>query len=220
MAGGKRFKFQGSTIQFSTDFHADSPSDAITAITKADPAVVTSTAHGRSDADVVKLTVPVGMTELDGELFVIDVVDANSYKLLDVDSSGYGAYSGSAGRANVATFSALCELTGFNRQGGSSPEIPATSICSTAQEFEIGLPDFGSVQIDYNFAPGVSVQQAIEAAYRSGDKMAVKVTLPNNGGILVMLGFVQQTSEAVQVNGIWTASMTLRLTGPRQDFLA
>lgn len=218
MAGGKRYKFQGSTIQFSVDFHADSPSDAIGSITKADPAVVTSTGHGRADADVVKLTVPTGMTELDGELFVINVVDANSYQLLDVDSSAYGTYV-SGGRVNVATFSALCELTGFNRQGGSSPEIPATSICSTAAEFELGLPDFGSVQIDYNFAPGVSVQRAIEAAYRSGEKIAVKVTLPNNGGILVMLGFVQQTSEAVQVNGIWTASMTLRLTGPRQDFL-
>lgn len=219
MAGGKRYKFQGTTIQFSVDFHADSPSDAIGAVSKTDPAVVTSTGHGRADADVVRLTVPTGMTELDGETFIINVVDANSYQLLDTDASGYGTYV-SGGRVNVATFSALCELTGFNRQGGSSPEIPATSICSTAAEFELGLPDFGSVQIDYNFAPIVAVQQAIEAAYRNGTKMAVKVNLPNNGGTLVMLGFVQQTSEAAQVNGIWTGSMTLRLTGPRQDFLS
>lgn len=226
MAGGKRYKFQDTTISFVTNYHADSPSDAITGVTKANPAVVTSAAHGRATGDVIRINAVVGMTELNGEVVIIERVDANSYKLLGVNSTDYTAYV-SGGRVDVATFSQLCELTGFNRQGGSSPEIAATSICSDAQEFEIGLPDFGSAQVDYNFAPSTGVQQAIQAFYKgngtdinAGDVMAAKIVLPKNGGTMVMLGFVQQTSETAQTNGIWTGSMTLRLTGQRQDFFA
>lgn len=219
MAGGKRYKFQDTKIQFLVDFHADSPSDSISAVTKAKPPVVTSSAHGRADADVIRINGAGGMTELNGEVFCLDVVDANSYKLLGTNAEGYGTYT-SGGRVDVGTFSALCELTGYNRQGGSSPEIPATSICSEAAEFEVGLPDFGSVQIDYNFAPSTSVQQAIQAAYESGEKIAVKVILPKGGGTMVHIGIVQQTSEQAQNNGIWTGSMTLRLTGRRFDFFS
>lgn len=226
MAGGKRYKFQDTTIAFVTGYHANSPSASISAVTKASPAVVTSTAHGLDDGAVIRINGALGMTELNGEVFIIDKVDANSYKLLGTDSTGYGTYT-SGGRVDVASFSSLCELTGFNRQGGSSPEIAATSICSDAQEFEIGLPDFGSAQIDYNFAPSTSVQQAIQAFYKgngtdinAGDVMGAKIVLPKNGGTMVMLGFVQQTSETAQTNGIWTGSMTLRLTGQRQDFFA
>lgn len=216
MAGGKRFKFQGSTIQMLVGFSGDSPSSPIVGISRANPAVVTETGHGRSDGDVVRIKNVVGMTELNNELFVINVLTNNTYELVDVDSSGYGAYV-SGGLVDAAEFSNFCELTGYNRQGGTSPEIDATTICSTAAEFEVGLPDFGTTQIDYNFAPTTEVQQQIEAFYRSGEKIAAKVTLPNQGGVMIQFGYVQQTSEQASVGGLWTGSMTLRNTGPRID---
>ena len=219
MAGGKRYKFQGTSIQFATNFDASSPSGVISAVTKADPAVVTQTAHGQASGDIVRIRDVEGMTELEGEKFIIEKIDANSYKLLGTDSTDYGTFTGAA-QADFGVYSRLCELTGWNRQGGSSPEIPATSQCSEAQEFEIGLPDYGTVQIDYNFAPQVGVQSAMQAAYESGAVIGARVTLPGDGGIMTMLGYVQQTSEQASVNGLWTGSLTLRLTGPRRDFAA
>ncbi len=126
----------------------------------------------------------------------------------------------SGGKADVGAFSNFCELTGYNRAGGSSPEIDAESLCSTAKEYEIGLPDFGTTKLDFNFAPRTAIQVALDAFYRSGEKMAVKVVLPKNGGEMVQLGFVQQTSEQVGKGGLWTGSMTLRNTGPRYDVAA
>lgn len=217
MPGGRRSKFQDSQIQFLTDFHSDSPSDAISAVTKADPAVVTSTAHGRADGDVIRINGVLGMTELNGLAFIINVTGANNYQLLGVNSTNYGTYV-SGGRVDVATMSDLCELTGYNRQGGSSPEIDATSICSEAAEYELGLPDFGTTQVDYNFAPLTTVQAAIQAAYIAGSPFAAKVVLPNSGGTMLQLGFVQQTSESVQKGDIWKGSFTMRNTGQRYDF--
>lgn len=219
MAGGLRYKLQGSTIQFLTDWHADSPSDSVSAISKANPAVVTSASHGRSSGEVVRIGHAVGMTEVNDIPAIIQRLSANTYSLLGKNSTDYGTYT-SGGRVDVATFSTLCELTGFNRTGGQSPQIPASTQCSEEEEYEIGLPSSGSVQVDFNFAPGTTVQQAIDAAYYAGDTIAYKVTLPKSGGTLVQLAIVQQTGEAVQVNGIWTASMTLLCTGRRYYFAA
>lgn len=219
MSGGKRFKFQDTTIQFATAFDADSPSGVITGVTNANPPVVTQTAHGRSSGDIAYIRSIEGMTELEGEKNIIEVIDANSYRLLGVNATNYGVFSGTAS-VDFGEWSTLCELTGYNRSGGTSPEIPATTICSDAQEFEVGLPDFGSVQIDYNFAPLVTVQAGLQAAYLSGAKIGVKVTLPNSGGILSHVGYVQQTGEQAGVNGIWTGSLTVRMTGQRRDFEA
>lgn len=217
MAGGLRYKFHGSQIKVLTGYDAESPSTALTAITKANPAVVTAASHGLVDGDVVKITGVVGMTEVNNGVFAVEYVSGTQFKLVDTDSSGYGTYT-SGGLIDEGTFSNLCELTNYNRQGGTSPEIAATTICSTAQEFEVGLPDFGTTQIDFNFAPLTSVQGALHAFYLSGDKMAVKVILPNSGGNMVQIGFVQQESETAGVGGIYTASATIRNTGNRYDY--
>lgn len=217
MSGGKRYKFAGSLFQIMTGVDDVSPNPAITAITQADPPVVTSVGHGLEDGDVVKIVDVLGMTELNDELFVVSNKTTDTFELTDVRGASYGAYS-SGGEIQKVTFSNFCELTNYNRQGGSSAEIPATSACSVAQEFEIDLPDYGTTQIDYNFAPQTAVQLAVQDYYNSGEKVAVKVTLPKSGGTMVQLGYIQQTSEQAGNGTIWTGSLTVRNTGARVDF--
>ena len=64
----------------------------ITAITKANPAVSTSAGHGRSTGDKVFLSVS-GMTEVDGAIYTITVIDPDSFSLDGVDSTGYGTFT-------------------------------------------------------------------------------------------------------------------------------
>ena len=217
MAGGKRFKFTGSTIAVLTDFDAHSPSLNITAITKANPAVVSVANHGLADGDVVYISGVAGMTEVNNEAYIVNMLTTGTFELMDTNSTGWGTWT-SGGKVDEASFSNFCELTSYNRSGGSSPEIDAESLCSTAKEYEIGLPDFGTTQMDFNFAPRTTIQLAIEAFYRSGAKTAVRVVLPNSGGTMTQLGFVQQSSEQAGKSGIWSGSVTIRNTGPRADF--
>lgn len=219
MSSSKTFKFQGSTIAFLTGFDAESPSKSITGITRADPPVVTSANHGLVDGDVVKITGVAGMTEVNDEVFVVNVLTSGTFELLGADSTDYGTYT-SGGKIDIGAFSNFCELTGYNRQGGSKPEEESSSLCSEAAEFELGLPDFGTTQLDYKFAPRTAIQQAIATFDESGDKTAVRIDLPKSGGRLVQLGFIQQTSETAAVGGIWRGSTTIRNTGKRQDFAA
>jgi hypothetical protein len=76
----------------------------ITAITAANPAVVTSNSHGYSNGDFVIITGVVGMTQVNGKTFKVADKTTNTFELQDVDgtdinSSGYTAYS-SGGVAN------------------------------------------------------------------------------------------------------------------------
>lgn len=217
MAAGKRYKFQGSKIEIMTGFVGASPLPDIAGATNTSPCVLNVVAHGRSVGDVVRVSEMLGMTELNLDVFIVSAVsDANHLSLADVDATGYGTYT-SGGKLETAAFSNFCELTNYNRQGGTSPQLPATSVCSTAQEFEVGLPDFGTTALSFNFAPKTTVQGALHVFAISGDKMAVRVTLPKSGGVLVQLGFVQQESETAGVGSLWTAVSTLKNTGNRFD---
>lgn len=216
MSAGLRYKFQGSKIEVVTGFAGGSPLLPLTGITNANPAVVTAALHGLNDGDVVAITEVLGMTEVNNT-YIVNKIDANTFSLEGVDSTGYGTYT-SGGKINPATWSNFCELTDYTRAGGTSPEIPATTVCSVATEYEVGLPDFGTTTLSFNFAPATAVQGALLSFYESGAIMAVRVTLPKSGGLLVQLGYVQTESEKAAVNGLWTATATIRNTGQRSDF--
>jgi len=219
MASGKRYKFQGSTISFLVGYDAESPSPAITSITQANPAVVTAAGHGLADGDVIKITGVVGMTEVNDSSFIVDVSSSSQFSLVDTDSTGYGAYQ-SGGHLDKGRFSSFCELTGYNRTGATKPEIEAATICSTRREYELGLSDLGAVALDFNFAPQTAIQLALADFDVSGDLTAVRIVLPKSGGQRTELGFVQQTSEKASVNGLWTATMSMKLTGAPFDVAA
>lgn len=219
MSAVSAFKFHGSEIAVLVGFTADSPAPVITAITQANPAVVSDASHGLVDGQVVLISGVVGMTELNGKRFIIEELTSGTFSLLGVDSTGYGAYT-SGGTYSVADFSNFCDLTNYSRTGGTSPEIDTTALCSIAQEYLLGLPDFGTTQIDFNFAPATAIQQAIQAAYIAGTLIAIRIDLPDDGGLMVQMGFVQQTSESAAKGGIWSGSMTIRNTGQREDFFA
>ena len=73
---------------------------AITGATQADPVVITASSHSRATGDQVRITGIVGMTELNGQDFVITVINANSYSLDGEDGTSHTAY-GSAGTWTV-----------------------------------------------------------------------------------------------------------------------
>lgn len=65
----------------------------ITAISKANPAVVTSAAHGRATGDRLYLSGIGGMVEITDGGYVITKIDANSFSLDGIDSSAYTTFT-------------------------------------------------------------------------------------------------------------------------------
>ena len=98
-------EFSNLKIRFFKDNGAILEGDkTITGITQANPAVVTSSSHGYSNGDEIRITSVVGLTEVNNKRFLVAGVTTNTFQLTDKDgdninSSGYTAYS-SAGTAN------------------------------------------------------------------------------------------------------------------------
>lgn len=79
----------------------------ITGVTNANPAKVSSTAHGYTDGDTVYITDIVGMTELNGRWFIVDNATANDYDLThfadgsNIDSTLYSTYTSGGSAAKI-----------------------------------------------------------------------------------------------------------------------
>lgn len=88
---GYNFNSQQLETFSSGDGTAGAVSGVITAVTQANPAQVTSTAHGLSTGFEVLILSVVGMTELNGNTYTITVVDANNFTL-GINSTAFTAY--------------------------------------------------------------------------------------------------------------------------------
>lgn len=88
---------RGTSISFQSQAEVILPKDfkttsAITGVSQANPAVVTSTGHGLTTGNEVYLFNVQGMTELNNNFYTITVIDANSFSLDGVDSTLFSAY--------------------------------------------------------------------------------------------------------------------------------
>lgn len=93
-------EFGHQYIRFYKDNGIITESDVtITAITQANPAVVTAAGHGYSNGDEIFITSVVGMIEVNGKRFTVANATTNTFELSGIDSSAYTAYT-SGGVAN------------------------------------------------------------------------------------------------------------------------
>lgn len=94
-AGALTFDYKVVSINADTleqSLPATQAARVITAITQANPGVVTSAAHGYANGDEVLHEAIVGMTQLNDRTFVVANVAANTYELQNTDTTGYTAY--------------------------------------------------------------------------------------------------------------------------------
>lgn len=182
----------------------------ITGITNATEAVVTATAHGLADLGVVKIEGVLGMTELNGLVLVIDVLTANTFKLVNYNTLNSPAYT-SGGTASPAVFTNHCELTGWTGQSGSTPETDDSTWCDSVAKIGFGRPDPGSITINYNHADSL-VTTALEASRLAASLTVFRIGFTNYTSKVFEIGTVTQSSGGISdgVNGKWEGSATLR----------
>ena len=114
-------------------------SKTITGITRADPGVVTASAHGFSTGNRIAFSGVVGMTQVNGNVYTITVIDEDSF-IIFVNTSSFTAYS-SAGTASFHTILTVANTIGINagyvvnspNSNGYTGTQTVTSVDSTTQ---------------------------------------------------------------------------------------
>jgi hypothetical protein len=98
----------------------------ITAITKANPAVASATAHGFLDGDVLLLRTK-GMRQLDWAVVRVDNKTTDSFELEGIDSTEFSTFS--SGTAQKITFGASAEtFQDVSANGGEAADVNVSTI--------------------------------------------------------------------------------------------
>jgi hypothetical protein len=110
----------------------DASDVAVTGITNADPAVVTTGTHSLSTGDVVRFNTVLGMTQLNDVYFKVTVLSSTTFSIqyldgLGVDSSSFEAFVSGNYQKAEHTFTGLSHLEGETvqilRDGQTHPDL-------------------------------------------------------------------------------------------------
>lgn len=183
----------------------------VTAITAANPAVATSTAHGLANGDVVVLSVA-GMTQLNQVACRINGVTANTFNLEGIDSTSFTTFvSGTA--TKVTAWDTIGWATSLNMSGGSPKELDTTTLADTVLQQQYAMASAGSGTIDgfdqvadtamlnLRAASTANATRAVRLTYASGQKRIFNANFSAGGGFSVSVNDAGKMSASMTVRG-------------------
>lgn len=160
----------------------------LTAITKANPGVASSTAHGYSNGDYVLLSVQ-GMYQVDSMVVRVAGVTADTFQLEGVDTTNYDTFS--SGSAYKITFgTTLSTATSLNGSGGDFDFIDTTTIHGNAKTQMPGLANPATYSFDNIWDVADAGLIAMKQASDEQDTRCFKFTFGTGGQIMVFNGYV------------------------------
>lgn len=209
MATSTAISAQGSIIQIST---GTGSAKTISAIVVGNPTVLTATAHGLSNGDVVTLAGLTGVdsASLNGMTAVVQFKTTSTFAIA-VDTTGKTITA--SGTATPVTYTAIANTMDFSGFDGSVADIDVTHLGSAAKEFRPGLIDNGGFQCNFNLDNADAGQLAVRAAQISSTIKLFKLILPNTN-VASFSGYVKKFSAAGGVDQMVKSSFDLKITGP------
>lgn len=178
---------EGSSQQFSSTFAA---AKTITAVTNANPAVATSTAHGYATGDEVLFTS--GWEDATDTVYKVEVVDANSFKILGLDTSNtnyFPAGSGVGSAQKISAWTAIPQVLTINSSGG---DARFTDVAPLAKRNAIKIPTgFNATSVTLSLAHDASNAnyQTMVGISRTLSKVAFKQVI-SGGAVTYGYGYM------------------------------
>ena len=204
---------QGSKLEIASTAGA---AKTISGIAVGNPTILTSTAHGLSNGDVVTLAGLTGADAglLNGQTVTITNVTTNTFA---VQINTVGKTITAAGTATPLSWTKIENLVSFKGFDGQAAEIDITDLDSTAKEFLVGLQDWGTLSFDVNRDFSDAGQMALDASKRAGTLKAYKLTLPNGKTRTFNALCKNSPLEGGVDQAVKTSGVTLRISGDVTD---
>ncbi len=199
---------QGSVIAIGTGTGA---AKTITAISLGNPTIITSTAHGFTNGDVVTLAGLTGTDAavLNGQTVSVRNVTTNTFAVY-IDTTGKTITA--AGSATSVSFTSIANVRSFSGFDGSASEIDVTNLSSVAKEFVLGLVDSGMFTFEMDYDSDNTGHVALRSKQVSGLLSSFKLTLPD-ATVITFNAYVKKFSLAGGVDAVARTSVDLRITG-------
>jgi hypothetical protein len=183
----------------------------ITAITKANPGVFTSAAHGLPNGAVVQIAAVVGMVEVNGKVGVVVNSTTNTFSIAGLDTTSATTYTSGGTATGIAA--QVANVQQYNGFDGSKGELDVTDFDSVAKEYIPGLQDFGQISFDLFLLDSDVGQMALQSNMAGNNQTSLfTITLPT-GNTRSFQGFVKSFNETGGVDSPLKRSCTVRVSG-------
>lgn len=158
-------------------------SQNITAVTQANPAVVTITSHTFTNGDRIFVSGVAGMTQLNNREFTVANTTANTFELSGIDSTGFDAYTSGGTAAKIVEVTTTYSVTDiFEINHAQSADVlflahkdhePAKLTRTTATSFTLE-------DIEFVDGPYLDENDTSTTLYASADTGTVTITASAN----------------------------------------
>lgn len=184
----------------------------VTAITKANPAVVSIATHGYLAGDAIVLKVS-GMSEINYGVFEVANPTAGTLELKGVDSTLFNTFT--SGTAELITFgAAAATITDVSQSGGENQPIPSTTIHDDTDK---EVPGNNSA-ISYNFTniwdPADPALVELRKAYSVKGDRALRLTFATGAKVYFDAYPSVSLAPGGSAGGLVTTPSGFKLRGP------
>jgi hypothetical protein len=202
---------EGSSQQFSQTFAS---AKTISAITNANPAVATSTAHGYASNDEILLTS--GWEDASETVWKITVIDANSFSINGLDSTNTAFFAAGAGVGTAQKVTAWTAMPQVLSISGSGGDAKFTDVAPLAKRNALKIPTgFNATTLSLTLGHDASNAnyQTMLGISRSLSKTAFKQSIVG-GALTYGYGYMSVSEIPVLNSGnVNTVTAVMTLTG-------
>lgn len=159
------------------------PAVAITAVTQANPGVVSATGHTFVNGDFVTIHA-LGMWQIDTRIFrVANVVAGASFALEDEDTTDYDDFI--SGDAELITFgNTMTTATGLTASGGDFDFIDVTTIHDNMKKQIPGVANPVAYKFENIWDPADAALKALKKISDNQAQCAIRFTFANSNKVL------------------------------------
>jgi len=184
----------------------------ITAISKSNPGVVSSTAHGYTNGDTIYLDVQ-GMHQVNGRAVRVAGATTDSYQLEGVDTTLFDTFStGTSAKVTMGT--SITTATSINGSGGDFDFEDTTTIHANQRTQVPKLPNPATYTMDNIWDITDAGQAACKAASDAQALRVLSFTFGTGGKKMYFAGYVGASlMPGGQAQGLVTTSIVITMFG-------
>ncbi len=178
----------------------------MTAITKANPGVVTAASHGYANGDVVKLIVTAGMVELDGQIARVANSTASTFELEGIDTTNYSTFTAGTAR-KITAWQTLSNTQSVSMPDPAPNRIDTTTLIDKTKQYAYGLPDAPDGSFSGLFEPNNTAVGLIRTATKNNTSLGFRITFSGGQKTIFNAQVAGGQGFEMQPNAAATASI-------------
>lgn len=189
---------EGASFQFSSTFAG---AKTITALTNANPAVATSTAHGYASNDEILLTS--GWEDATDTVYKVTVIDANSFSITGLDTTNTTFFPAGTGTGTAQKLSGWTTIPQVLTISSSGGDARFTTITPLAKRNAINVPtgfNATSVTLTMGHDPADANYKTMVGISRTLSKVALKQVI-SGGAVVYGYGYLNVSEQPSMNNG-------------------